>query len=61
MQSYKHVDTDKEHRKETYVVLELIVIQSLKEHGETKEAEMEKAEDNGGGVLPEETTQPNAT
>ena len=39
----------------------LIAIQSLREQGQTKEAKMQKAEDSGGGVIPGETTQPNAT
>jgi hypothetical protein len=45
----------------TYLSVVLIVIQSLWEQGQTKEANMQKAEDSGGCVLPGETTQPNAT
>ena len=36
-------------------------MQSLREQGETNEAEIQRAEDNGGCSLPGQTTQPNAT
>ena len=38
-----------------------MAMRSLKEHEQTNEAEIQKAEDSGGCVLPAETTQPNAT
>lgn len=38
-----------------------MVMQSLREQGDTREAEMQKTEDSDGGVLPGETTQPIAT
>lgn len=45
----------------TYAFVELMVIQSLRGQEETKEAEMQKAEDRDGCALPGDTTQPNAT
>lgn len=36
----------------TYISVEPIVIQSLKEHGDTEEDGMQKEEDSGGGVFP---------
>lgn len=39
----------------------LIATQYLREQGETNEAEIQKAEDNGGCALPGQTTQCNAT
>lgn len=38
-----------------------MAIQSLRGQGETREAKMQKTEDKGGGFLPADTTQPNAT
>ena len=38
-----------------------MVMQSLSEQGETKEAKMQKVEDGDGRTFPGETTQPNAT
>ena len=39
----------------------LIVMQSLREHEETNEDEIQNTEDSGGCALPDVTTQPNAT
>lgn len=63
-----HIDNflcnSKQERKQetvTYSFLELMAIQSLKAHGETKDAEIQRAEESGGCDPPGETTQPNAT
>ena len=48
-------------KNHTYELTELMAIQSLREQEETREAEMQKAADRGGCVLPGDTTQPNAT
>lgn len=45
----------------TYKLVVLMAMKSLKEHEQTNEAEIQKAEASGGCVLPAETTQPNAT
>ena len=49
------------YQSNTYELVVLTAMQSLIEHEETNEAEMQKTDDSGGCVLPAETTQPNAT
>lgn len=59
---YEKLATPKIERLVTaYISVELIATQSLREQGETEDARMQKADVSGGGVLPRDTTQPNAT